>query len=1231
MNRIRFQRTSAGRGNNRVHALRFTFLNSDQDIQTRFEEMATQIRNRIHDYFTFGDLQNHTYLIEFEPADDRARSTRQRVVRRIASITGIIIFYNSSLGNFLSAIYAAMLNSQDTLDLDGFRITVKIIGRLLLRRRAGGGSRPFGAKAIPDRLKKKGLGEHPTMVKKKLEGYEPTSPCGIRALLLGKDQEKYINDFDLWESDSQFLADTIGTTGQFMHNEDFDKIVLLPEFQSFRVLIYSQFQQIIYVSKGSLWKWPDSLPRNEPDSKTISILLDGIDKHYWWVQYPDQCSWIGKKTRKEIQQRCYNCIKPYSVKKFPQHQCSGIDQYQCIACKIFFVNEDVYKNHLAKKNEHYNCEVCKQTTFYGSACFERHVEHNCEVPNNNEKVKCDECGRYTLVSPTHPHDCSNFGHCLNCQEVLDSKTKSKTHRCFMQPQSTYWEPVTDKQWNSHWFYDFETTRGEELEDNVFRHEVMAWCIQLMVPCSITKQFILDQDIRATIEEKLWKAEIQDVECDRPYTTPMPTIRIYGKCLSSFTQVVETILVQRKGQKWKPTLWAHNGSKFDVKFLLDHYVNNEGMDLAGDSYTEEYSNFIPEKKEQEIKWVKEKYTSYRNIVKINLVGSKVLKMGVRGANYQCSHAHHTAPLRDLPKIFDLDVHVKKGEFPYRRLKNCNWDTILPHPTLDEFDVDSMSEKRRTEVIDWYNSLQPTTWDFNAQLWDYLFADVQVGCSVMEAYHEKSEQLHLDIWNKFPEMIDKHVSPLGYCTAPGWAMAMYRSWFLPEKSLAILKNAEGQFIRDSLRGGRTDKRCNWLDITPEAKIAGDKISYFDFKSLYPSVQKCSIHNTHFPTGIPTWGRFNGPTTNEKLKLLMGNKTGFLRVDCHPLKYVTHPTLHRVGAENLEDDSSKRLLFELSSHSLETYAWPELLEAMESGEIMVDHVYDVILFDKGTDTFNDYVDFFFKVKDQAEADKNEGLRSLAKLLLNSLWGKLGQRSYAVDEWVTYDERLDFLTSKFESGEYELISCIIKDDHRAYFKYRIIDDLASLQNTAYQIAAFVSMWGRVVLHKKLLRQHGQRALYCDTDSAIIYTRGTTNDIIPYQGNKLGDLTDEVKKIAPKDFINPYIKEVVFIAPKTYALKIMDDHDKVYNKVVCKGFEPSFNSSKTLHFQAMKELVFTKYQLNQFMNKKRPGDHLNLPNRYNIKVPARLHFESSMARNLITPIESYRSKGLTGDYTKGS
>jgi len=657
-----------------------------------------------------------------------------------------------------------------------------------------------------------------------------------------------------------------------------------------------------------------------------------------------------------------------------------------------------------------------------------------------------------------------------------------------------------------------------------------------------------------------------------------------------------------------------------------------MDLAGDSYEQEFGN-VPTLVEGQVKWIHTKYKSRRNVIKLNLVGSKVLKMSIKGGKYQCSHAHFTMPLRKIPKAMGLSIEVKKGEFPYKRLKRSNWGKTLPFPSLAEFDIDAQTESRRKEIERWHTLQTETTWDFDQQLWSYLFADVDVGCAGLEAYHKKSEELHCDIWRAHSDQLDNHVSPLNYSTAPGWALAMYRTWFLPD-NISILKPSEGKFIRDSLRGGRTDKRCNWLAIDEEALKDGDKIMYYDFKSLYPSVQKCSVHDTHFPVGPPSWLTFKGPTTNEDLIQKMGDKTGFIKISCHPTKYVTHPTLHRVGSYSPEE-KDKKLLFELDSKIEQVYAWPEILEAIESEEIVVDYIHEGLLFEKGTDTFTEYVDFFFKVKDQAEIDKNDGLRSLSKLLLNSLWGKLGQRSYQVNEWVTYAERLDYLLGKFDSGEYELTSCQMKDEYRAHFTYSIKEDMNNLFNTGYQIAAFVSMWGRVILHKKLLREHGMRALYCDTDSAIIYLRGGI-DTVRFTGNGLGDLTNELSKIienkVPEEqYGQCYIKEVVLVAPKTYALKVSIPNGPDITKVVCKGFELSFANSQTIHFQSMKELVFTNYHLNAFMNGKTPSEDLyNEPKRLRVSGAPRLNFISSLARNDIAPTEVYRSKGLTGQYTKG-
>jgi len=466
-------------------------------------------------------------------------------------------------------------------------------------------------------------------------------------------------------------------------------------------------------------------------------------------------------------------------------------------------------------------------------------------------------------------------------------------------------------------------------------------------------------------------------------------------------------------------------------------------------------------------------------------------------------------------------------------------------------------------------------------------------------------------------------------------MYRTWFMPPETLVILKKNAYTLIRSSLRGGRTDKRANWIKLTPERKAQGDRIVYVDFKSLYPSVQKCSVHDTHYPVGNPQWGRFNGPTSNTKLINDMGDKTGFLNISCTPLKYVTHPTLHRVGAYDL-NESSKKLLFENDPKVCETYGWPEIQEAIRCGEIEVTEVHDACLFEKGTNVFDEYVNFFFDVKDKAELEDNQGLRSLAKLLLNSLWGKLGQRSYPVNEWVVDRSRRDFLIHEFEKGNLDMISCVLKDDQRAFFIYRDVDDLRNISNTAAHIAAFVSMWGRVTLHKKILSVHGMRALYCDTDSAIVYLRnnGVNQDEITL-GNDLGDLTDEVAKKA-KGVLknnNPYISEYIGVVPKSYAFRIQCDLPGVYqDEVVCKGFESSVENSENVNFKSFKELEFTQYGLNAFVNGKREIENEDVDDeRLFIDTAPRLRFGSTLNGNApLIPTESYIKKSISGIYSKG-
>lgn len=1096
---------------------------------------------------------------------------------------------------------------------------------MMFNRNGGGRGRLPGFNLVPQHLKKKGLIQHTKLTK----SMEEDGPCGILALLLSKDTPYYLSDINQWFIDANMYGEMIGLESMYMKNGDFDKLVLLDGFNDKRIVIFTRAGGVEYAIPGEDWNWPEDLLRTEPDPNSLYLMRDETDpgnKHYWCVGAVKAL--VGVKDSKV--KCCYFCFHRARGQSFDDHQCKGIMNYQCQVCKRNFTSPESLNNHRDKRTDDiFDCECCGRKKFFGRDCYERHLRENCHPPKGFNKSKCPDCKRNYKTGAIH--NCDTFQYpCFNCQHEFVDLNDYRSHRCCLQVENKFWDPIPEGKFYCHFGYDFETCREdcEEEDQTEFKHEIMAWCVQLIVPDQFTRQFILDKKFCQSVIEKI---ESCSFKRDIKPQLIGETIRIRGTSIESFVFLVTEILVQiKRKDQWCPTFWAHNGSRFDAKFLLDYFLNVRNFDLAGATYDDEFIELEKDKESGKIQWKKKPASRNKKaIVNVSMIGSKVLEMKVSGAVFRCSYAHLTAPLRDLPKMFGLSTETKKGEFPYPLLKRENWGKIFPKfPGLELFDVDSMSASRRSEVLGWYQC-QPKNqpWNFDKELWEYLDSDVDVLCKVLEAYHQKVEEMHMEIWRRNSDRLDKLVSPLQCSTLPGWSLTMYKTWFMPDDRLVILLPAEAEIIRESLRGGRTDKRCNYMEL----ESSHDQIQYVDFKSLYPSVQKCDIHDTHFPVGVPSWGRFNGSSSNEKLKEDIGDKTGFIRISCKPKKYVTHPTLHRVGSYSQEEKGAK-LLFELDPKMEEVYAWPEIEEAIRCDEIEVTYVHEALLFDKGTDVFEEYVNFFFKVKEEGERTGNAGLRSLGKLLLNSLWGKLGQRSYSEREWVVDTTRRDYLLAKFESGEFQMKNCILKDDYRAYFEYTNPKDHNNLKSTACHIAAFVSMWGRVTLHKKLLSQHGMRALYCDTDSAIVYLRCGIDEMF-YLGDKLGDLTDEVIKLAPKDFKEPYIKSVVLVAPKTYGLEIRDRLNLalVYHKVVCKGFEPSFTNAQAINFKSFKELVFTQYNLNAWMNNKRPGDHEPVGRRLFIKGGTRLTFGSSLARNEITPKEKQVQKNLNGKYTKGS
>lgn len=157
-----------------------------------------------------------------------------------------------------------------------------------------------------------------------------------------------------------------------------------------------------------------------------------------------------------------------------------------------------------------------------------------------------------------------------------------------------------------------------------------------------------------------------------------------------------------------------------------------------------------------------------------------------------------------------------------------------------------------------------------------------------------------------------------------------------------------------------------------------------------------------------------------------------------------------------------------------------------------------------------------------KNKGLRALAKLMLNSLWGKFGQRDLMPQTVkVIDDHHYELLLDREQRGEIDFLDMQFFDADQAVITFRDKDSTTNRANTNVAIAAFVAAGGRLRLLKEMTALD-DRVIYHDTDS-IIYEHRPGEYNIP-EGRFLGEWECETG--------GRLIDTFVGLAPKTYGYR---------------------------------------------------------------------------------------------------
>ncbi len=369
-----------------------------------------------------------------------------------------------------------------------------------------------------------------------------------------------------------------------------------------------------------------------------------------------------------------------------------------------------------------------------------------------------------------------------------------------------------------------------------------------------------------------------------------------------------------------------------------------------------------------------------------------------------------------------------------------------------------------------------------------------------------------------------------SAPSLALKIFEKKFNKNKITTNSNALIDKFARNAYFGGRCEVYANPF---PE-----EYIFHFDFSSMYG---RCMLEK--FPYGKHS--------LNLNAKEI--DKPGIYWIEFES-KNINRPVLphHR-----LKDG---KLMF-CNGKFTGAFWYEEILLFIKYGG-KVNKILYALTFENYDYVFREYVEFFTNLR-----TKSEAYNVFGKLMINSMYGRLGMREIENYSFITYKNELNNLKEKIninsirELNNIALIDCIFDKKLENFLN---IKKQKTKNNIV--IAAAITAKARIKLYEaqEAVIKNGGRLLYSDTDS--IFAAYKKNVINEQHGEVFWDSTKK----------NTIIKDAIFFSAKSYALKF---EDNTYD-IKIKGY-----NQKELNFDAIKEFFLQKNKIElknyKFLNKK--------------------------------------------------
>ena len=495
----------------------------------------------------------------------------------------------------------------------------------------------------------------------------------------------------------------------------------------------------------------------------------------------------------------------------------------------------------------------------------------------------------------------------------------------------------------------------------------------------------------------------------------------------------------------------------------------------------------------------------------------------------------------------------------------------------------TSKGQEHVDGWYKN-ENTVYEFLGCLWH--------GCP--SCYPHRRNVTHAIMPDRSPNEVYRatmeklgRLKEAGYTVKSIWECQWKKLVEKDEEVKRIvsgLERVDPLVPRDAFFGGRTGAVSLYHEVG-----SGEEIHYMDVTSLYPWVNKTQEYPLKHPeifTQVPVQE--------------FSQYFGLAKVTILPPAELFHPVLPmRCGGKltfplcaacvKTQQELPMLKRTPICDHSrtermiIGTWCTPEIKKAREVGYELV-KVHEVWHFEESASgLFEDYVNAWLKIKTEAsgwpaycdteerkreyierfqaregiELDygkikKNPGLKATAKLMLNSFWGKFGQRENLPQvEQCTSPQELYNITDDDTKQVCDIRFCT-EDLIEVVFKTKEEAIFPSNKTNVF-VAAFTTCHARLKLYS-YLETLGEQVLYYDTDSVIYKWSAGLPKITT--GDYLGDMKNEVE--------GDYIKEFVSGGAKNYGYRTAG------GKVECKvrGFTLNVRGMETLNYGTMKKAI---------------------------------------------------------------